>query len=468
MDNVQIWILICITVFLATAGEPALAQSQNGEVGESSFSWSQLFEPFSENLGSLILTVIAILLAYHALRANTALDKERLEFEKMKFKAEESEREKLVKFREQEYKRFSQPAADLAEHLADILTENPHWAHRALESAKLLPYSDTLFDERSQHFRAEKEELAARFTPYLLHRCKKIILSEDRDVYVLIDAGSTLYPFFEIIGKETAKRCHDEESWLQRFHLATNNLPGIQELIKSGRRTPWDRYSSLAIDDCRLLPGIPVPIFAAVAGDLTNETIKNLRLEATQNGRRATFIALIVGNWIRIRGSLPRCPVPMARGKEHCDVKQTLVNNADEIYVVTPLGKVFADCSNTEVNNALGFSSDSQDQELAPYEEVEINNKQAATVRIITTTRVQGRILYRHSNRVEDTLSKGPRHPEVTEVEFASRPLSELPHLFFPFDKLPASEIEEFNVEFPHYHTRTNPRLLEMFGAEEP
>jgi hypothetical protein len=68
--------------------------------------------------------------------------------------------------------------------------------------------------------------------------------------------------------------------------------------LTAGRRAPWDRYSALEVDDCYLLPSIPVPIFAAVAGDLTNEAIKNLKDKA---GDKSTSIALVVGNWIRIR-----------------------------------------------------------------------------------------------------------------------------------------------------------------------
>jgi hypothetical protein len=53
----------------------------------------------------------------------------------------------------------------LANHLAEKLIADPHWAYLALEAAKLLPYKDTLFDERTQHFRQEKQELAIRAAP---------------------------------------------------------------------------------------------------------------------------------------------------------------------------------------------------------------------------------------------------------------------------------------------------------------
>ncbi|MCI0562347.1 MAG: hypothetical protein MN733_28005 [Nitrososphaera sp.] len=451
----------------------ATAASQDQSIAD------RIFTPIYENLGHLILTAVAIWLAYLALRgdrklrgeqlaSDSDLKRAQLEFEKKKFDAEEDERKKLSKFREQEYKRFSEPAADIAEHLADFLIKDPHWAYRALEAAKLLPYTDTLFGERSKHFREEKQELADRFTPYLLKRCETIIKNQDRDVWLLVDAGTTLYPFFDIIGRETAKRWQQRESWLDRFHLATNNLPGIEQLIQNGRKIPDDRYSNLAIEDCRLLPGIPVPIFAAVAGDLTNEAIRNIRAQHGGNTRKATFIALVVGNWIRIRRSQPRCPVPMARGIEHRDVKQTFVDNADEVYVISPLGKIFVDYSNQEVNDALGFRVGATDQEDAPYGEIKIDGARAKTVKLVTTTRPEHAILHRHSNRVEDALVPTMRHPQISEENYAICEIGELPHLLFPFHKLPTLRIEEFGFEFPHYHTRGNLRLLEMFNVEEP
>ena len=227
------------------------------------------------------------------------------------------------------------------------MVNDPSWAHRALEAAKLLPYKDTLFGERTQHFKEEKEELATRFTPHLIKRCEALIEEGRRHVYLLIDAGTTLYPFFRIIGQETSKLWQRGEKWLEYLHLATNNLPGVEQLMLTGRQTQYGRYSKLAIEDCQLLPGVPLPIFASVAGEQTNEAILNLRRQALAKGDsdQPVFISLVVGNWIRIRRTTPRCPVPMARGIEHLKVKDTLIHIADEIFVISPLGKIFVNQS---------------------------------------------------------------------------------------------------------------------------
>jgi len=429
---------------------------------------------------ALLIAVIAAVLAYVEIRAHRQAAQRRLEhevtaaaqrlqLEEKRFQAEAEERLKLQQFREQEYLRFSQPASEMAEQLSQLLVKHPDWARRGLEAAKLLPYTHTLFADRSQHFKLEKQTLAERFTPYLLKRCE-VLAANGRHVFLLIDAGTTLYPFFELLGQQTMTRSQRGEEWLSRLHLATNNLPGIEKLIETGRRVPGDRYSELAIKDCHLLPGIPVPVFAAVAGEETNEAIRRFR-ERHPPGQ-TTFLVLVVGNWVRIRRSVPRCPIPMARGKEHLEVKQTLFDNADEIYVVSPLGKIFVGHSEDEINNALGFqaavpgSNRPVDMEKASYSDVRVEGDVALKVRLVATSRADSRLLGRHSNRVEDELSIGGSDLLPSEEQFASVPFESVPHLLFPFSSSARTDFEERELEFPHYYTRMNPRVLKMFSVD--
>lgn len=472
--------------------------------------WNQVLTGLFQGFGHLLLTAVAIILAYHHFRKESAagekareyhkeqieqerilhdkqLDKEQLlhekqlkfeqdkfnellKFEKTKFDEESKARAAIRDFRESELDRYLDTAADIAEHVADNLAKDPNWAYRALESAKLLPYKNTLFDERVRHFRAEKQELANRFVPLLLKRCERLITQEKQDVWILIDAGTTLFPFFELIGEETAKLWQKGEKWLEHLHLVTNNLPGIEQLIRTGRRISNERYSELALKECYLLPGIPIPIFAAVAGDLTNNAIKNLPVHKKQseNQRESTFIALVVGNWIRIRNTQPRIPVPMARGDEHREVKQQFIDKADEVYVISPLGKIFVDYSNEQINQALGFKSQT-DPGKKPYQEVTIIDTEdvrivSNRIKLVTTNRNENQLLYRHSCRVEDSLTLKPS--ELTEDAFAEYDIKNMPHLTFSLLGLPNSRSEQKDIELPHYHTRTNQQVLKMFSID--
>ena len=58
--------------------------------------------------------------------------------------------------------------------------------------------------------------------------------------------------------------------------------------------------------------------------------------------------------------------------------------------------------------------------------------------------------------------------PHASEDDFARASIQEVPHLLFPFaPSHPKSPAEEFAVEFPHFHTRTNQKVLDMFGVAE-
>lgn len=492
-EEVGITVVLAVVIFLCSSQVHA----------QTELSTSPWWKGISvEHLGALIIAIVAVILAYAELRAHRlgiekvkeievqragteqAAAEKRIELEEKRFKAEQDVAEKraefeerrlkveedrladLKGFREEETKRFSRTGVEIARHVARSLVDHPDWAHQALEAAKLLPYTYTIFGERSQHFREEKEELAKRFVPYLLKRCEALA-EDDRDVFLLIDAGTTLYSFFEVIGRETVKCYHRGDNWLRRFHLVTNNLPGIEQLIRTGRRVQEDRYSELAIGDCHLLPGHPIPIFAAVAGPDTNEAIINLRAPYQSNDavKPATFIALVVGNWIRIRKEPPRCPVPLARGKDHLGVKRTLVKNVDEIYVVSPLGKIIVNHSRDELNNALGFVGIPRDPESEPYEDVDVE-EQAPMVKLVSTKRSKGHLLQRHSNSVEDALIPGSKATLPSDQEFASAKIEDVPHLLFDFGAPPRKKYDEFIVEFPHYHTRRNRKFLDMFFVD--
>ena len=69
----------------------------------------------------------------------------------------------------------------------------------------------------------------------------------------------------------------------------------------------------------------------------------------------------------------------MARGAEHLGVKQTLIENVDEVFVVSPLGKIFVGYSSEAVNLALGYSADSYDPDRLEYRDVRNRQRDCPT-----------------------------------------------------------------------------------------
>jgi hypothetical protein len=117
------------------------------------------------------------------------------------------------------------------------------------------------------------------------------------------------------------------------------------------------------------------------------------------------------------------------------------------------------------INKALGLTTEAegQDPEAESYREVAIRSDVARRVKLISTTRSQERILYRHSCAVEDSLGLGTTAPLIDTGAFANCRIEDVPHLMFPFDPLPKTKFEELTIEFPHYRTRSNREVLDMF-----
>lgn len=169
---------------------------------------------------------------------------------------------------------------------------------------------------------------------------------------------------------------------MNNVSIITNNLPGVDSLMKHGRIQPNNRYSELAIL-CKLLPGVPLPVYSAVTGEETREAIKNYRKKYQKN---CYFLGLTTGNWIRVRRSKPPCPVPLARGKGHLDFKQAMINACNEIYEISPLGKLFVGPGPEDLNEILKYDVRFQHPDWQPYEEVTIDNDKAKMVSLVTTS----------------------------------------------------------------------------------
>lgn len=320
------------------------------------------------------------------------------------------------------------------------------------------PQSKSLFEERVSHFREEKQFLANHFITPLLNRCQEYV-ERGKQVHLIIDSGTTLYPFFKKLAEASLRAYANREKWIDNFFIETNNIHGIIMLMDSGRVNSNDRYSPLAIN-CDLLPGTPLPVYSALTGKKTIAALQQLRGEV---GQDAVFIALTTGNWIRLRRSMPSCPIPLARGIGHLEFKRALIDFSDEIYVVTPLGKVFIGVPPGDVNTALGFDEKHLAPDRQPYYEVNISDEKAANIKIVTTSRELGCVLSEQSTKVRTLL--GVDTLAINEVlqEFYKKPIAESPHIIFPFGDIPNDWYLQTEAEFPHPHTRNDIFMQKFF-----
>ncbi len=406
--------------------------------GPGSF-FDTALDSFAHHFAIFITALMAVAILWIELYLRRKIYKDEVQTSKVRLRAEEESRksrEAWFRDKTSEIRSFGKP---LAEEIAHQLRRDHDWAVDVLERAGFASRVESVFGERSDHYRKEKELIAHELTPFLLKHVKNVV-EGGKEVTLLIDSGTTLYTFFKELG-EAFYKCHSErEKWLEKVKVVTNSLAGIEALIGSSRKDRHNRYSDLAIR-CKLLPGDPLPIYSAVTGDETVKAIEHLQQGV--NGDMH-FIALLTGNWIRIgKDGIPR---PLARGEGHLEVKEAYAKISQDIFVISPLGKTFIKSSLEEVNQALGFTEDNLNQEKKPYKEVDLS-PYAERVMFISTDRDPDRVLHPLSLELHGKLNY-VRNPErVDEI------ILKHCNCCFRFSDLPNSWAEELLIEFPHKHT---------------
>jgi hypothetical protein len=421
--------------------------------------WYKFFSEHLELMMTALLGLLGLIIVRFDLKARRDLQEQELDLKRQQFAAEAEERKRRLDAIDRERVKLTEISGPLGERIAEKLVINHQWASEALEKAKLGPHAATLFGVRSNHFRQEKEFIAEKFTPLLLERCKRLVNDRDKDVFLLIDSGTTLYPFFYHLGRSAIRVHADHENWIDRLSVITNNLPGISRLMEAGRLDPNNRFSRLAIK-CEILPGAPLPVYSAVTGKKANEALQRIR----EDNPDAVFLSLLTGNWIQLPRQ-PPCPIPLARGEGHPELKRKFIEISDESCVIASLGKIFANRDLAQINAALGLSGERHDPDRKPYLEVTIDHEKLASTKLVTTSRSDGFVLSNLSIIVQDHVSPTAESEDAAREKYVSAEPGQIPHLFFMFDKLPPNWYEELETEFPHGDTRTNEFMSTYFSV---
>jgi hypothetical protein len=163
---------------------------------------------------------------------------------------------------------------------------------------------------------------------------------------------------------------------------------------------------------CTVVAGNLSGEYSAIIGKDAIQLLKALvdgrKIEAEKLGKKCHIIALVSGNWVRLRYTKPRIALPMVRGKDHLDLKQLYMELADRVYVIAPLGKIFISNEkddNKSINTVLMAGADNRILQRPPYEEVatgEDDKKIAPSkIKLVTSARChQKYIMYAHTHAV--------------------------------------------------------------------
>lgn len=458
--------LIPITILVALVWLGVSAGWISSEKMRESFELT--VEKLIENLHWLIPGAIGVALLRSDVQMRRELhEKEVALFEKeidlnqKRFEAEQADRDARRRLFDEESSIIRDMSRPLSKNISEALAKDTRWASEAMERAKLGTHGQTVFGERVGHFLDEKKYLAEHFTPMLLSRCEKLT-EKYGSVYLLIDSGTTLYPFFATLGAEVVRRREGGEDWIEKLEIVTNNLPGVEALIDSGRRNPRNRFSPLEVR-CQLLPGEPLPVYAAVTGDNTRDAVGWLK----RTNPKSYFVALMTGNWIRIRPKGVRCPIPLARGKGHLDFKQVVIESANETFVVAPLGKIWVRAELSHINASLGLQGNHRDLDKQRYDEVTIDeDDKARHVKLVSTSRGSDRVLSALYHQLEIALQL-EQNDDTYDFATADEPNHVLLGGFD--EKLsPNDWSKELETEFPHRSEQRHVREHDFFVPPQP
>lgn len=354
--------------------------------------------------------------------------------------------------------------------------------------------------QRTQHFKEEKAYLSTAFGEFLMERIKSLDVEK---VILLIDAGTTLQPILEYFGAHAeALKKEGQNSgadWIDNIVVVTNNFSGFRQLLENLDPDEKDNLGAQTALRVVLLPGRILPAYNAIVGfenRYLGETlgsvlsplkpysaIQRIRQLVDEHnssgGNEVKIISLVTGNWIRIRERPPTIPVPLARGAGHLAIKREMISAGDEVYIISPLGKIFVNHKKNEINHILreivnseisttknGVSDGGQpvsgrDSYKHSYKELDTNRllplfdsaehrKNDNKIKLVTTFRHETSLLFQQSNNLftalggrfaeEDEVTPtrarhvNPTNFESLKFQFSVEHIEAIPHMMFEFD----------------------------------
>lgn len=260
---------------------------------------------------------------------------------------------------------------EISQSISQKLIENPSWLDRFMDETGIT-YSASVYGKRIGHFFYEKRKIAEA----AVDRVDEYLKKNDSTRYCLvIDSGTTLYPVFEEIANRL-RRGPASRLWRERICIVTNNIPGVQYLMKNAKDSPNDDYSEIAVK-CFIIPGKPLSVYAAITGDESTRWLQNLKaflsskeftkdLKSNQgDDTDIKVLGFVTGNYMARRVDNNKSYYyPVARGEGHVEIKRMMVDVSDEVFLLAPLMK-FSFASVDLLNRVNGFDVERVEGERA-------------------------------------------------------------------------------------------------------
>lgn len=261
----------------------------------------------------------------------------------------------------------------------------------------LTPFDEnSLFGLRFRHFYDEKRAIADIFVRELE---KTITEMNDNQknrgkIRLLLDSGTTIFPIFSMLMNRKKNRLLTES-----IEIVTNNVSGLAIIMKYGQRDDGDPHSRPAYKVLSV-SGEPLTAFWAILPDKPGEVLgRALNRTDKQSGKRPITIAVTTSNYLKSDGKSLFVRIP-----KHLEFKKTIMDIADRIYILFPLGKML-DATVKDMNDKLVSARNKKNDDRL-YRELQIPFNKGRCITFITTKRFPGDHLYSHFVSVEDNLTK--------------------------------------------------------------
>lgn len=336
-----------------------------------------------------LMAIIVIYYYREAQKLNRDKAKIERQCSEMKLKALQQEAE----FKQKVLRETQSVTEEIAQDISNQLIENPTWLDRFMDETGAT-YGASVYGKRIRHFFYEKRRLAKEAINSIEARMKE----NTKKYCLLIDSGTTMYPLF----REMCERLRNRKTavlWRDRIYIVTNNIPGVQYLMKNAKERPGNDYSEIVLR-CLLMPGKPLSVYAANTGRETEGWLRGirdfLRREWGGNDDEFEILGFITGNYISAHKDEKDGKIlyyPVARGEGHLEIKKIMSQVSDKVFLIAPLMK-FSFANVDTLNLVNDFQINRNDWNNArkyptkvKYEEVEIDPHKCI---FFTTNRFDG------------------------------------------------------------------------------
>lgn len=337
--------------------------------------------------------------------------------------------------------------SNISQKISENLINNPTWLDRFMDQTGVT-YNASVYGKRIGHFYYEKAKIAKTALNNIDELLKN---NHDMRLCLIIDSGTTMYPVFQEIASKIQNK-QLKQIWQERVFIVTNNIPGIQYLMKTAKDDPSNEYSEVPIN-CYIMPGKPLSVYAAITGGEAEEWLTKERitqnLDVWKDGKILRIFGFVTGNYVarsEHKGQNTRQYFPVARGEGHVEIKRKIVDVSDEIYLLSPLMK-FTFATVDQLNSVNDFFIERKDPKaklkpnMVKYEEILIPENKP--IRYFSTRRPPNSKFFVFSEELHNDLRQSTGPNSVFMNEFDIR--------YWAPEENSQLELEK---EIPHTHLR--------------